>query len=175
MIGVCAANGSHARHAAEKFGFRYCASDEYRVINDPDVNAIVIATRHHLHADQVLAALAAGKHVFCEKPLCLNEIDLQKIIHAHETSSRDLLLMVGFNRRFAPLALKMKAFLKTMKEPLALHYRVNAGFVARDHWVNDPEQGGGTNSRRSLSFCGFPDFSGGISADRSGSEEREQL
>ena len=155
MIGVCAANGSHARHAAEKFGFRYCSSDEHRVINDPDINAIVIATRHHLHANQVLAAIAAGKHVFCEKPLCLNEIDLQKIVHAHETSSRDLLLMVGFNRRFAPLALRMKAFLKTIKEPLALHYRVNAGRVARDHWVNDPEQGGG---RILGEVCHFVDF-----------------
>ena len=155
MIGVCAANGSHARHAAEKFGFRYCASDEYKVINDPDVNAIVIATRHHLHAAEVVAALAAGKHVFCEKPLCLNEIDLQKIIHAHETSSRDLLLMVGFNRRFAPLALKMKAFLQPINEPLALHYRVNAGLVARDHWVNDPGQGGG---RILGEVCHFVDF-----------------
>ena len=155
MTGVCAANGSHARHAAEKFGFRYCASDEYKVINDPGINAIVIATRHHLHANQVLTALAAGKHVFCEKPLCLNEIDLQKIVHAHEASSRDLLLMVGFNRRFAPLGLRMKAFLKQIKEPLALHYRVNAGLVARDHWVNDPEQGGG---RILGEVCHFVDF-----------------
>jgi predicted dehydrogenase/threonine dehydrogenase-like Zn-dependent dehydrogenase len=155
MVGVCAANGSHARHAAEKFGFRYCASDEHRVINDPDINAIVIATRHHLHADQVLAAIAAGKHVFCEKPLCLSEIDLQAIVHAYETSSRNLLLMVGFNRRFAPLALKMKAFLKAIKEPLALHYRVNAGFIARDHWVNDAEQGGG---RILGEVCHFVDF-----------------
>jgi len=155
MIGVCAANGSHARHAAEKFGFRYCASDEYKVINDPDINAIVIGTRHHLHANQVLAALAAGKHVFCEKPLCLNETDLQTIVDAHETSICDLLLMVGFNRRFAPLALRMQAFLKQIKEPLALHYRVNAGFVARDHWVNDPEQGGG---RILGEVCHFVDF-----------------
>jgi predicted dehydrogenase len=155
MVGVCAANGSHARHAAEKFGFRYCASDEHRVINDPDINAIVIATRHHLHADQVLAAIAAGKHVFCEKPLCLSEIDLQAIVHAYETSSRNLLLMVGFNRRFAPLAPKMKAFLKTIKEPLALHYRVNTGFLGQDHWVNDPQQGGG---RILGEVCHFVDF-----------------
>src|SRR5579871_736456 len=155
MVGVCAANGSHARHAAEKFGFRYCASDENRVINDPDINAIVIATRHYLHANQVLAAIAAGKHVFCEKPLCLNEIDLSAIVRAYETSSRDLLLMVGFNRRFAPLAVKMKAFLKAIKEPLALHYRVNAGFITRDHWVNDAEQGGG---RILGEVCHFVDF-----------------
>ncbi|HSY64004.1 MAG TPA: bi-domain-containing oxidoreductase [Terriglobales bacterium] len=155
MVGVCAANGSHARHAAEKFGFRYCTTNEDTVINDPANNTVVIATRHHLHANQVLSALAAGKHVFCEKPLCLNEIDLQKIIHAHETSSRGLLLMVGFNRRFAPLALKMKAFLKTIKEPLALHYRVNAGFIGGDHWLNDPEQGGG---RILGEVCHFVDF-----------------
>jgi len=155
MIGVCAASGSHARHAAEKFDFRYCASDEHRLVNDPAINAIVIATRHHLHAAQVLAALAAGKHVFCEKPLCLNEIDLRKIVHAHATASRSLLLMVGFNRRFAPLALKMKSFLKPIKEPLALHYRVNAGSVSRDHWVNDPEQGGG---RILGEVCHFVDF-----------------
>jgi threonine dehydrogenase-like Zn-dependent dehydrogenase len=171
MIGVCAANGSHARHAAEKFGFRYCASDEYKVINDPDSNAIVIATRHHLHANQVLTALAAGKHVFCEKPLCLNEIDLQKIIDAYQTSSRGLMLMVGFNRRFASLALKMKAFLKQIKEPLALHYRVNAGFVARDHWVNDPEQGGG---RILGEVCHFTDFLSFLTGSRP-NEEREQL
>ena len=83
LVSVCAANGSHARHAAEKFGFRYCATEEQRILHDPDVNTVVIATRHHLHATQVLAALAAGKHVFCEKPLCLNEIDFAEIVRAY--------------------------------------------------------------------------------------------
>jgi predicted dehydrogenase/threonine dehydrogenase-like Zn-dependent dehydrogenase len=154
LVGVCAANGSHARHAAEKFGFRYCATDEQRVLNDPDVNAVVIATRHHLHATQVLAALTAGKHIFCEKPLCLSEIELAEIVRAYANSG-DRLLMVGFNRRFAPMAIKMRAFLKQVQEPLALHYRVNAGFIARDHWVNDPEQGGG---RILGEVCHFVDF-----------------
>jgi predicted dehydrogenase len=157
LIGVCAANGSHARHAAEKFGFRYCATEERRIINDPDVNTVVIATRHHLHARQVLAAIAAGKHVFCEKPLCLNESELGAIVRAYRggMSGREPLLMVGFNRRFAPMAVTMKAFLKPIQEPLALHYRVNAGFVSRDHWVNDPEQGGG---RIRGEVCHFVDF-----------------
>ena len=87
LVGVCAANGSHARHAAEKFGFRYCATEEQRILNDPDVNTVVIATRHHLHARQVLAALDAGKHVFCEKPLCLSEIELAEIVRAYEVAS----------------------------------------------------------------------------------------
>ena len=155
LAGLCAATGSHARHAAEKFGFRYCTTEEQRILDDPSINAIVIATRHHLHARQVLAALAAGKHVFCEKPLCLNESELVEIVRAYRVSGRDPMLLVGFNRRFAPMALKMKAFLDRIAEPLALHYRINAGFVPRDHWVNDPEQGGG---RILGEVCHFVDF-----------------
>ncbi len=143
LVGVCAASGAHARHAGDKFGFRYCVTNEQNVLNDPDVNTVVIATRNHLHAGQVLAAIEAGKHILCEKPLCLSEIDLAEIVRAYSISGRDRLLMVGFNRRFAPMALKMRAFLKQAHEPLVLHYRVNAGFISRDHWVNDPEQGGG--------------------------------
>jgi predicted dehydrogenase/threonine dehydrogenase-like Zn-dependent dehydrogenase len=155
LVGVCAANGSHARHAAEKFGFLYCATEERRLLNDPEINTVVIATRHHLHAEQVLAGLEAGKHIFCEKPLCLSENDLAEIVWAHAISGCDRLLMVGFNRRFAPMAMKMRTFLKQVQEPLALHYRVNAGLVARDHWVNDSEQGGG---RILGEVCHFVDF-----------------
>jgi predicted dehydrogenase/threonine dehydrogenase-like Zn-dependent dehydrogenase len=157
FVGVCAANGSHARHAGEKFGFRYCATDEQKILDDPDINTAVIATRHYLHGRQVLASLEAGKHVFCEKPLCLSEIELSKIVHAYESRifGRNRVLAVGFNRRFAPMAIKMKAFLKQVREPLALHYRVNAGFISRDHWVNDIEQGGG---RILGEVCHFVDF-----------------
>lgn len=156
LLGVCAANGSHARHAASKFGFRYCATDESEILGDPDVDAVVIATRHHLHAGQVIAALSAGKHVFCEKPLCLSEDQLREIIRAYD-KSRGCLLMVGFNRRFAPMAVRMKSFLQQIREPLAMHYRVNAGCVPAGHWVNDPEQGGG---RILGEVCHFVDFLG---------------
>jgi predicted dehydrogenase len=155
LVGVCAANGSHARHAAEKFGFQYCTTDDQQILDDADINTVVIATRHHLHSAQVLAALSAGKHVFCEKPLCLSEIDLAEIVRAYASSARDRLVMVGFNRRFAPMAIKMRAFLKQVQEPMALHYRINAGFIARDHWVNDPDQGGG---RILGEVCHFIDF-----------------
>jgi predicted dehydrogenase len=145
LAAVCAANGSHAQHVQRKFGFRNCTTDEAQLIQDPAVNAIVIATRHHLHARQVLSALAAGKHVFCEKPLCLSEDELRSIIGAYSEIASDTrpTLMVGFNRRFAPMAVRMKAFLATISEPLALHYRINAGHLPPDHWVNDREQGGG--------------------------------
>jgi predicted dehydrogenase len=100
-----------------------------------------------------LAGIEAGKHIFCEKPLCLSEIELAEIVRAYTGSGR--VLMVGFNRRFAPMAVKMKSFLKQVHEPLALQYRVNAGFMARDHWVNDSEQGGG---RILGEVCHFVDF-----------------
>lgn len=145
LIAVCAATGSHAKAAGRKFGSRYCTTDESRLIHDRGINTVVIATRHHLHSSQVLAALAAGKHVFCEKPLCLSEDELRSIIRAYLgiTSSRRPVLMVGFNRRFAPMVAGLKAFLEPVSAPLALHYRINAGPLPLDHWVNDPEQGGG--------------------------------
>jgi predicted dehydrogenase/threonine dehydrogenase-like Zn-dependent dehydrogenase len=145
LVSVCAANGSHARQVERKFGFRNCTTDDAQLIGDPSINAVVIATRHHLHAKQVLAALAAGKHVFCEKPLCLSEEELRSIVTAYlEISVADRpTLMVGFNRRFAPMAARMKSFLAPISEPLALHYRINAGYLPPDHWVNDREQGGG--------------------------------
>src|ERR1700731_3502400 len=155
LVGVCAANGSHSHHVAKKFGFHYSATDEDKLIGDEAINTVVVATRHHLHARQVLAALKSGKHVFCEKPLCLNEDELRDIVRAYEDSSGKPLLMVGFNRRFAPLALRLKSFLRGIHEPLALHYRVNAGFIPADHWLNDPEQGGG---RVIGEVCHFVDF-----------------
>ncbi len=156
LFGVCAANGSRARHAAEKFGFRYGATDENEILSDAGLNTVVIATRHHLHARQVIAAAQAGKHVFCEKPLCLREDELSDIVRTYgKPGSTRLLLMVGFNRRFAPMAVRMKSFLDQIHEPLALHYRVNAGYIPADHWVNDPEQGGG---RILGEICHFVDF-----------------
>jgi predicted dehydrogenase/threonine dehydrogenase-like Zn-dependent dehydrogenase len=156
LVGVCAANGSHSRHAADKFEFRYCTTDEEQILNDQSLNTVVIATRHHLHAGQVLAAIRAGKHVFCEKPLCLNEDELTKICNLYgEPSPSKPILMIGFNRRFAPFAIRMKSFLAETSEPLAMHYRINAGYIAPDHWVNDPEQGGG---RILGEVCHFVDF-----------------
>jgi predicted dehydrogenase/NADPH:quinone reductase-like Zn-dependent oxidoreductase len=155
LVVAGAANGSHARHAAEKFGFQSCTTDEIDVISNPSVNTVFITTRHHLHARQVITALTAGKHVFCEKPLCLNEAELGEIVTARENSFSPRLLMVGFNRRFAPLAVRMKKFVQEAGEPLALHYRVNAGFLPADHWLNDPLQGGG---RILGEVCHFVDF-----------------
>jgi predicted dehydrogenase/threonine dehydrogenase-like Zn-dependent dehydrogenase len=145
LVSVCTATGSHAQHAASKFGFQSSTTNENDVLQNPKVNTVVVATRHHLHAAQVIAALGAGKHVFCEKPLCLTEEDLCAIGRAYlriEPPERSA-FMVGFNRRFAPMIVRMKSFLSSVSEPLSLHYRVNAGHLPKDHWINDREQGGG--------------------------------
>jgi predicted dehydrogenase/threonine dehydrogenase-like Zn-dependent dehydrogenase len=155
LVGVCAANGSHSRHAADKFGFAYCATDDDQIINDPSINTVVIATRHNLHASQVIASINSDKNVFCEKPLCLSEEELLEIVQAHVASPNRRLLMVGFNRRFAPIASRMKSFVDDIREPLSLHYRINAGYIPRNHWVNDPQQGGG---RIISEVCHFIDF-----------------
>ena len=154
FIGVCNATGPRSRNAAEKFGFSYCSNSEAELLQDPKIKAVLIATRHHLHASQALAALHAGKAVFCEKPLCLNEGELAALVCAAADDQAPF-LMVGFNRRFAPMAVEMKRFLSEIHEPLAIHYRVNAGYIPADHWINDPEQGGG---RILGEVCHFVDF-----------------
>ena len=120
------------------------------------LSTVVLAA---LAAGQALAALRAGKSVFCEKPLCLNESELAALICAASTNvsaeQSAPFLMVGFNRRFAPMAVQMKNFLSEIHEPLAIHYRVNAGYIPADHWVNDPEVGGG---RILGEVCHFVDF-----------------
>jgi len=152
LRGVCSATGPHARSSATKFGIHFATTDPEELYSDSSINTIVIATRHNQHAEQVVRALDAGKNVFCEKPLCLSEDQLETIRQACERSQGRL--MVGFNRRFAPLAKRLKSFLGTAA-PLVAHYRVNAGPLASDHWMNDPGQGGG---RVIGEMCHFIDF-----------------
>lgn len=151
--GIASAAGLSAQHAASRFGFKYASSSEAQVLEDPDINIIALLTRHHQHARQVLRALEMGKHVFCEKPLALNPAELDDIETAINPAPG--LLTVGFNRRFAPMAREMQAFLASRQEPLAAHYRVNAGFIPAAHWVHDPAQGGG---RIIGEGCHFVDF-----------------
>ena len=159
LVGIASASGSSAQHAARRFTFRYATSDENQIIHDSQVNTIAILTRHNLHARQVLAGLRAGKHVFCEKPLALTPGELDEIAQVlqgeGEPANNIPLLMVGFNRRFAPLAQRLQAFIAGRKEPLVAHYRVNAGYIPLTHWLHDQEQGGG---RIIGEGCHFVDF-----------------
>lgn len=155
LVGVCAAGGTSARSAGMRAGFRYCASSASELLDDPFINTIAVCTRHADHAKQVTAALDAGKHVFCEKPLAINHEQLVEIIKAYVRQTPARLLMVGYNRRFAPMAKLLKAHLADVLEPFVMHYRVNAGFIPTDHWTHDIEQGGG---RIIGEVCHFVDF-----------------
>jgi predicted dehydrogenase/threonine dehydrogenase-like Zn-dependent dehydrogenase len=139
---ICTATGLSARHTAEQFGFAACTTDADVVLNDPTIDAVFIATRHHLHAPLVIKALQAGKHIFVEKPLALNEAELRSIVEACHAACPHI-LMVGYNRRFAPLTRCVKQCFTSRAGALAIHYRVNAGSVPGDHWVHDPHEGGG--------------------------------
>jgi predicted dehydrogenase len=141
LQGVVTGSGLTAAAIAREFGFGYCASSLEELLKDPAINCIVIATRHNLHAQQVVAALEAGKDVFVEKPLAITEAEVALIAKAHLQAGRRL--MVGFNRRFAPLAVKMRQFLEGHRRPLVMTYRVNAGRMPPTHWTQNPAVGGG--------------------------------
>jgi predicted dehydrogenase len=162
LIGIASASGASAQDAANRFGFQYASGDEARIFDDPKIEVVAVLTRHHLHARQVCAALAAGKHVFCEKPLAVTEGELQDIETALRDNQGKNLLMVGFNRRFAPLAVQMAAFLAGRQEPLIAHYRVNAGMLPSTHWLHDPAQGGGRIIGEGCHFIDFLTFLVGL-------------
>ncbi len=140
LTGVATATGVSARHAAERFGFAFAATDAAEVLADESTDTVFIATRHNSHADLVVAALEAGKHVFCEKPLAMNREELAAVLAtAARAPGR---LTVGFNRRFAPLMVEAKAALAGRTAPLVMLYRVNAGAIPRDNWIQGAEGGG---------------------------------
>jgi polar amino acid transport system substrate-binding protein len=138
---IASASGVSARDAGTKYGFVRFLSDAQSVIDDADSNLIVIATRHGSHAELTTMALERGKHVFVEKPLALNDAELDKVLEAASRSEGQLL--VGFNRRFSPLAVKAKEIFQNRQSPLSLLYRVNAGRIPREHWTQDKIEGGG--------------------------------
>ena len=138
---ISSASGISAREIGSKYGFHSCVSDSQDVINDDTANLIVVATRHDTHAGFARQALKGGRHVFVEKPLALNDEELDAVLDAAAKSQGQL--MVGFNRRFSPLAVQAKEFFKEHTVPISISYRVNAGRIPRSHWIQDPREGGG--------------------------------
>ncbi|MCC5879159.1 MAG: bi-domain-containing oxidoreductase [Idiomarina sp.] len=134
--------GVSAVHYGKKYGFKQAATDVGAVLADESTDAVVIATRHDAHAAQVLEAIHANKHVFCEKPLCLTADELFEIESA-ANAKPDLAVMVGYNRRFAPQIQKMKSLLANVNQPKSFVLTMNAGAVPADHWTQDPAIGGG--------------------------------
>ncbi len=138
---IATAAGLTARNVGKQFGFAAAVSSADEVLADESANLIVIATRHDTHASLAKRALESNKHVFVEKPLALNDAELDAVITAAKSSSGHL--MVGFNRRFSPPAKQAKDFFAGRQFPLSIIYRINAGRIPPDSWIQDPIQGGG--------------------------------
>ena len=148
------ATGLSARHVKEKFGFAHAETDAARVLEGGSADAaVMIGTRHHLHAPMVLKALKAGRQVFVEKPLCLTREELGQIDAVMQETQGSV--MVGFNRRFAPATVAMMEVLKNVSGPKTLTFHVNAGVLAPDHWYANVAESGG---RVLGEACHFFDF-----------------
>ena len=145
LQGVTTVDPLQSRDVAERFGFTYAASSHEELIKNSSVNAILIATRHDSHANLVIEALQSGKAVHVEKPLAMTLYELDQIVRTYrEAQSRgNAFLMVGFNRRFAPMAQAIQQFFAGRQEALSILYRINAGFIPLSHWTQDAQQGGG--------------------------------
>lgn len=150
---VVSRTAHNAKQIGEQYGAAYCTTEYGEVLKDPQVGALVITTRHNLRRGLIEAAAAAGKHVFVEKPLALTVEDARAIEAAVAQSG--VLLTVGFNRRYSPLAQELKQNLAAAPGPKLILYRVNAGALPPDHWTYDPEEGGG---RIRGEGCHFFDF-----------------
>lgn len=162
LVGIASAGGVTAQAAAKKFGFSFATTDENEIFTDVGINTILVLTRHQHHARQVIAALEAGKHVYCEKPLAITPEDLDRIFSLVKQANSPT-LSVGFNRRFAPLSIRLKEFIEAGNEPFMATYRVNAGFLPLTHWTHDPEQGGGRIIGEGCHFIDFCTFLAGES------------
>lgn len=159
---IASTGGTSAAIAARKFSISEVTSEYKQILEHDLINTVLITTRHNTHARLVIEALQAGKHVFVEKPLALNREELSEIGRTLENAA-GLHLMVGFNRRFAPLAVRMRKLLEQRTQPLSVVYTVNAGAIPADHWTQDKSIGGG---RIIGEGCHFIDFLRYLVGDR---------
>ena len=145
--------GSNAKNIAEEYSAEYCTTDYKDVLKDADVNLIIIATRHNLHAPLIIEAANAGKHIFVEKPIAMSYEDCKKVYDA--VIQNEVNLTIGFNRRFAPLVQRAKRIVGNRKNPLMITYRINSAGMKKEHWINDPVEGGGAIIGEGCHFFDF--------------------
>lgn len=183
LLGICTATGMNGAETGKKEGFAFATTDYKQILEDTDINTVFITTRHNTHARFVIEALTAGKHVFVEKPLCLTQAELEKVLSFKVLSSKkntekqppntsnlkpktakaEPLLMVGYNRRFSPHATMIRDYFKDRRTPMMVNYRVNAGIIPPDVWIQDPAVGGG---RIIGEVCHFIDFASFVIGSR---------
>lgn len=138
---VVTTKGITSKNVAEKFGFNHTSSNAGDVMENPQINTVFIATPHNSHAQYTISALKANKHVFVEKPLAMTPEELKDVEAAYKEAG--VTVMVGFNRRFADVSKAIKKAFENLTEPLFVNIRVNAGFIPKEHWTQNPEIGGG--------------------------------
>jgi predicted dehydrogenase/threonine dehydrogenase-like Zn-dependent dehydrogenase len=153
---IVTAHGETGKALAAKYAADYAATDYQEVLQDDAVDLVMVGTRHDLHYPMVMDALKAGKKVFVEKPLCLRREELEDITRAVEESG--IPVIVGFNRRYSPLAAALKQALAKLAGPRLLHYRVNTGAIPAGHWSLDPRVGGGRIIGEACHFFDMFDF-----------------
>ena len=153
IYAIASTTGANAKYIAKKYGAKYATTDYRKMIEDKDIDAVIISTRHNTHAKIAMEALKHGKHVFVEKPAAMNEEDLNELLKVAKNSGK--ILMVGFNRRYSPLTQKAREYLKKTSGPIIINYRVNAGKLPKDHWIYDPEEGGGRIIGECVHFFDF--------------------
>lgn len=156
LRGIASGTGVRARALGHKYGFDYCGAGAESILDDPETDAVLVLTRHDTHAELATRALAAGKHVFVEKPLALTHAELDRVEQAWLASGRAL--MVGFNRRHAPLALRLRELFGVRAQPLSIIYRVNVGYRPPEHWLHHPREGGGVllgEACHHIDFCAW--------------------
>jgi len=151
----------NAHKTALFYGARKSSTNYKEALTDKNVHTVVIASQHNTHADMILAAAKAKKAIFVEKPLVLDKKDLPKVVAA--IKKYKVPIMVGFNRRFSPYAEKIHELLEARTSPAVILYRVNAGFLTDDHWLQDPDIGGG---RIIGELCHMIDFSNYITGTK---------
>lgn len=138
---VVTTKGITAKNVATKFGFNNASSEAKDILSNSQINTVFIATPHNSHASYTMEALKAGKNVFVEKPLAMSYEELEEVKKVYQENNQKL--MVGFNRRFSPIAEKIKSEFKGNGEPKVVNIRVNAGFLPKEHWTQHKEIGGG--------------------------------
>lgn len=150
---VVTTRGATAKSVADKFNFHRFSTDIRQILSDDDINLVFVATRHNTHAATTVEVLNSGKNVFVEKPLALTQEELDDVARAYKQSN-NCRLMVGFNRRFSELAKEAKNQFSGVSDPIFINYRVNAGYIPGDHWIQTAEGGG----RILGEVCHFVDF-----------------
>lgn len=135
IYAICSRNGLNAKETAKKFKANIATTDYNAILKDENVDLVMICTRHNLHADYSTKALKAGKSVFVEKPMAINEDELNKLVKVIKETK--LPFMVGFNRRFSPFAIEIKKHISNRINPMMISYRMNAGYAPLDAWVHE--------------------------------------